>query len=154
MRVSHTESGDRYADDVVPGTAVELGSWTVTQEEIVAFARQWDPQLLHVDRQWAEASPLGGLIASGVHTMGILQRMTVDTVLSTFAYALGRRITGFRMPRPVRPGDTLSGTLEFVAVALRADGRATIDFHSQLHNQHGELVFDVTGDIVVPRRPQ
>ena len=70
---------DRYFEDYPPGAVYEYGYLTVTGEEIVAFAEQFDPQRIHVDRAYAEAGPFGGLIASGWHST----RMTTARSAST-----------------------------------------------------------------------
>jgi acyl dehydratase len=142
----------RYAEDIVVGSTEPLGSWTVTREAIIAFAQDWDPQRSHTDEVWADQSPMGGLIASGVHTFAILQRLLVDSVLSTFETTLGRAIVDVRMRRPVRPGDTLTGTCLWESVEPRTDGRALVRIRGRLHNQDGELAFEHQGEMLVPNR--
>jgi acyl dehydratase len=142
----------RYAEDIIVGSIERLGSWTVTRDAIVSFAREWDPQRSHTDDAWAEQSQMGSLIASGVHTLAILQRLLVDSALSTFETALGRAIHEVRMLRPVKPGDTLTGTCLWEAVTLRSDGRALVRFWGRLHNQDGELAFEHHCEMLVPSR--
>jgi acyl dehydratase len=64
--------GDRYFEDYHSGAVYEYGWATVTEAEIVAFARRFDPQLMHTDPGFAAQGPFGGLIASGWHTAGLL----------------------------------------------------------------------------------
>ncbi|MGH3131129.1 MAG: MaoC/PaaZ C-terminal domain-containing protein, partial [Gaiellaceae bacterium] len=66
-----------YFEDFEPGRTFELGSRTVTEEEIVSFAREWDPQPFHVDAEAAAGSAFGGLIASGWHTGALWMRLYV-----------------------------------------------------------------------------
>ena len=72
---------DLYWEDFEPGQTLDLGSRTVTEEEILEFARRWDPQPFHVDPEAARETVFGGLIASGWHTGAMWMRMYVDTVL-------------------------------------------------------------------------
>ena len=72
---------DLYFEDFEPGQVYELGSRTVTENEIVAFARQCDPQPFHVDPEAAKESVFGGLIASGWHTGAMWMRLYVDSML-------------------------------------------------------------------------
>jgi acyl dehydratase len=107
----------RYFEDIEVGDVVEFGSHTVTREEIVAFAEQFDPQPFHVDEAAAEASQFDGLIASGWHTASLCMRMLVDNYLSESASAGARGVEELRWLRPVRPGDTLTCRLEVVETA-------------------------------------
>jgi acyl dehydratase len=78
---------DLYFEDYVPGAVREFGPIVVGEEEILDFARRYDPQPIHTDTQWARNGPFGGLVASGWHTTAIMMRL--------------------RWLRPVRPGDEL-----------------------------------------------
>jgi acyl dehydratase len=141
-----------YVEDIAVGPEVDLGEWVVTRTDIIAFARQWDPQSFHVDPESPAASQWGDVIASGVHTFSILQRLTVDAVLSRFAYTIGRSITEFKARRPVLPGVTLFGKYEFTTVTCRDDGRASVEYRSRLEDRDGQCVFEIAGDMLVPCR--
>jgi acyl dehydratase len=67
-----------YFEDFIPGSVIPLGQRTVTEEEIIHFAQQFDPQSFHVDKDAAKASIFGGVIASGWHTCSMIMRMVVD----------------------------------------------------------------------------
>ena len=58
-----------YFDDLPKGYTFEIASRTLSEDDILGFARQWDPQFFHTDPEAAKASPYGGLIASGYHTL-------------------------------------------------------------------------------------
>lgn len=79
-----------YADDLQPGQRHELGIHTVSESELVDFASQWDPQAFHVDRAAAESGAFGGLIASGIHSLAIAQRLAVSSVLTSWSVIAGR----------------------------------------------------------------
>ena len=97
-----------YFDDFAPGQDIDLGTRTVTEEEIVAFARDYDPQPFHVDREAAAHSIYGGVIASGWHTCGMMMRMVVDGLLNRSASMGSPGLDGVRWLAPVRAGDTLN----------------------------------------------
>lgn len=100
--------GDRYFEDFLVGSVREFGSYRVTEEEIIGFARRYDPQYFHVDPEAAAQSPFGGLIASGWHTAAMMMRLLVDNVLSSAAALGSPGVDEVRWIRPVRPGDELS----------------------------------------------
>jgi acyl dehydratase len=99
--------GDRYFEDYKPGAIYEYGHRTVTEDEIVEFARRYDPQLIHIDAGWAATGPFGTLIASGWHTTSMFTRMFVDHYLSHVASLVSPGVDELRWVVPVRPGDTL-----------------------------------------------
>ena len=136
---------DLYFEDFQPGQVFELGSRNVTQDEIVSFAREWDPQPFHTDVRVAEASTFGGLIASGWHTGAMWMRLYVDSVLGRAASMGSPGIEELRWLAPVRPGDTLSGrltVLEATPSERRAD-RGTIRSRAEMVNQDGVTVMSM-----------
>jgi len=98
---------DRYFEDYLPGTVFEYGEVRVEEAEIVEFARRYDPQLIHIDRDAAASGPFGGLIASGWQTATIMMRLLVDRFLPKAASLGSPGIDELRWIRPVRPGDVL-----------------------------------------------
>jgi acyl dehydratase len=99
--------GDRYFEDYEPGAVYEYGYASVTEAEIIAFARQFDPQPMHVDPAFAATGPFGGIIASGWHTAGILMRLFADHYLSSVASLASPGVDELRWATPLHPGDTL-----------------------------------------------
>ena len=145
---------DLHFEDFEPGQVYELGTRTVTESEIVAFAREWDPQPFHVDPEAAKESVFGGLIASGWHTGAMWMRMYVDTMLGSAARG-SPGIEELRWLAPVRPGDTLSGrltVLETTPSATRPD-RGTIRIRGEMVNQDGVTVMSMTSRGHFGRRP-
>ena len=98
-----------YFEDLPVGTVFDLGSETFTEEAIIAFAREFDPQYFHIDPQAATGSSFGGLIASGVHIFGVFTRMVVVTFMTEVANLGGAGVAEMRWIVPVRPGDTVTG---------------------------------------------
>jgi acyl dehydratase len=102
-----TDDGLRYFDDYLPGATYDCGSFSVSEDEIVSFAEQFDPQPFHVDPGAAARGPFGGLVASGWHTAALVMRQLVDHYLSAEASLGSPGLDEIRWPNPVRPGDTL-----------------------------------------------
>ena len=145
---------DYTFEDFAAGQVYELGRRTVTEVEIVDFARQWDPQPFHVDPEAAKESVFGGLIASGWQTGAIWMRMYVDTMLGSAARG-SPGIEELRWLAPVRPGDTLTGrltVLEATPSATRPD-RGTIRIRAEMVNQDGVTVMAMTSRGHFGRRP-
>ncbi len=145
---------DLHFEDIEPGRVYELGTRTVTESEIVAFAREWDPQPFHIDPEAAKKTVFGGLIASGWHTGSMWMRMYVDTMLGSAARG-SPGIEELRWLAPVRPGDTLSGrltVLEATPSATKPD-RGTIRIRGEMVNQDGVIVMSMTSRGHFGRRP-
>ena len=96
----------KFADYAV-GQVIEGGPYAVTAEEIIRFAKAYDPQWFHVDAEHAREGRFGGLIASGWHTCAIAMRMAVDAALDDSESLASPGIEQVRWPHPVRPGDVL-----------------------------------------------
>jgi acyl dehydratase len=99
---------DRWFEDYVAGSVHEFGPIVVDQDEVIAFARKYDPQTMHVDPVRATQGAFGGLIASGWHTAGMMMRVIVDNYLSSVASIASPGIDELRWTAPVRPGDRLT----------------------------------------------
>jgi acyl dehydratase len=143
-----------YWEDFSPGQVREGGSVTLSEEEIIEFARKYDPQPFHVDRELAKQSAFGGLIASGWHTAGIYMRMLCDLYLLETAGMGSPGIDELRWVKPVRPGDTLRlkvTVMETRASASRPD-MGIMRSRSEVYNQHGELVMHLSGLGMFKRR--
>jgi len=144
-----------FFEDFRPGETTETGSVTVTREEIVAFARQFDPQPFHVDEEAARRSPYGGLIASGWHTASLCMRLIV-ALLGSDSGSLGSPgVDELRWLKPVRPGDELTvrvEVLETVPSRSKPD-RGLIKLRYTMRNQNGEDVMTMIALGMVLRRP-
>ena len=141
-----TPVDDRYLEDYVPGAVYEYGYVTVSEADILDFARKFDPQPMHVDLEFAARGPFHGLIASGWHTAGIMMRMFVDHYLSRVASLASPGLDELRWPAPVRPGDSLR--LRATVVEARRSrskpDRGLVRTQSELFNQNDEVVLRVT----------
>ncbi|BAK76538.1 MaoC domain protein dehydratase [Pseudogulbenkiania sp. NH8B] len=102
-----------FLEDLIPGRRFETSSHTLTEEELLAFAHQFDPQFFHTDHEAAKNSVFDGLAASGWHTSSLSMRLVALSELGTVANGLvGMDIISMRWPRPTRAGDTLTVCVE------------------------------------------
>ena len=138
--------GDRYFEDYHEGAVYEYGYATVDEDELVAFARRFDPQAIHVDAEFAATGPFGGLIASGWHTGGIFMRLFADHYLSRVASLASPGIDALRWPAPVRPGDTLRlrTTITETRRSRSKPDRGLVVTHGELLNQDDRGVLSLT----------
>lgn len=144
----------RYFDDLAAGETVALGTTTVSEAEILAFARDFDPQPFHIDPEAAARSPYGGLIASGWHTCSLFMRLLATGFLNDTASLGSPGIDELRWPRPVRPGDTLAGELEILEArpsASRPD-RGILRSRGVMTNGDGDVVLTLLATNFVGRR--
>jgi acyl dehydratase len=139
-----TPPADRFFEDYTVGATYLCGSFTVTEDEIIRFARLYDPQLMHVDRERAAAGPFGGIIASGWHTVAQAMRLVVDNFLPHDGLA-APGIDELRWPRPVRPGDTLTlhATVQDARRSRTKPDRGLIHSLLEVLNQDGEVVMSM-----------
>lgn len=132
-------------EDFEEGGVLDIGSKTVTAEEIVEFASQFDAQPMHLDEEAGKASILGGLSASGWHTCCLFMRMMCDGFLlnSTSQGAPGIAYT--RWKKPVLAGDTLTGR-SIVVAKRKSSSRPNLGLvtcRHELLNQRGEIVLEL-----------
>lgn len=131
--------------DLHAGQVIAAGSVTVSEAEILAFARQFDPQWFHTDPQRAAAGPHGALIASGWHTGALAMRLAVAAVLGGDESYGSPGLAHVRWPHPVRAGDTLALTIT-VLEARRSASKpdvGVVHWRWQMHNQRGHEVLDL-----------
>jgi acyl dehydratase len=144
-----------YFEDFPPGDVRESPVRTVTRDEIIAFAREFDPQPFHTDEAAARATIYGGLIASGWHTIAIYMRLMWDSYLKETVSLGSPGVDEVRWLKPVRPGDTLRArftVLEAVPSRSKPD-RGIVRSLSEVFNQHGEVVMTLRGLGMFGRRP-
>lgn len=130
------------------GRVFDLGTCTPTEQEILNFGRTWDPLDIHTDPSSARDSPYGGVIASGIHTMAMFQRLAVDHLYGNSSIKAGRTITLVRFAQPIRPGTRLHARVTILAVRRRSHGDYVIDSRSELHDDDGQLMYVLEADSV------
>jgi acyl dehydratase len=144
-----------WFEDFTPGWTFENGPRTIAAAEIVAFAREWDPQFFHTDEARARETPFGGLIASGWHTAGVAMRLMCDGYLLESSCVGSPGIDELKFLRPVRPGDALRfrSTVLEAAPSKTRPNRGTVTFRWEIVNQHGEVALSMIGKQLFLRRP-
>jgi acyl dehydratase len=143
-----------WFEDFTPGWTFENGPRTLSAAEIVAFAREWDPQRFHVDEERARDTPFGGLIASGWQTAGVAMRLMCDGYLLESSCVGSPGIDELKFLRPVRPGDALRfrSTVVATAPSKTKPNRGTVTFLWEVVNQHGEVALSMLGKQLFLRR--
>jgi acyl dehydratase len=145
----------RYYEDFQVGEVTELGPIDVSEEEILEFAKRYDPQPFHIDPEAAKTSPFGGLIASGWHTTALFMGMFVRGILLDSASMGSPGVEEIRWTAPVRPGDRLTArvTVTDAQPSEKTPGRGTIFTTSEVFNQDGTLVLRMKARGFFARRP-
>lgn len=144
-----------WFEDFHPGDVAEFGDHEITEAEILAFARTYDPQPFHIDAPAARASIYGGLIASGWNTAAVMMKLLVEHVIPPNASLGSPGVDELRWLRPVRPGDRLRlrQTVEAAVPSRCRPDRGTVRSLTEVLNQAGEIVMTVRGTIFYLRRP-
>jgi acyl dehydratase len=145
-----------YFEDLAVGDRFESPPAPMERAEIVAFARQFDPQPQHMSDESAAASLFGRLIASGWHTGAVTMRLQYEVLLSRFpGGAMGATVERMSWTRPVEPGDAIRAVVEVLAVreSRSRPERGVVSMRTTTLNQRDEAVMDMTAAIMVPRRP-
>lgn len=146
----------RYFEDYPVGAIYVGGPITVSGEDIVAFARRYDPQPMHIDKAAAEAGPFGGLIASGWHTGALMMEMLVRHFVPTPGNLPSPGLDELRWLRPVRPGDRLSlrATIENARLSRSKSGQGVVTGFVEVLNQDGEVVMSLKPVSLIRCRPK
>ncbi len=154
-----------WFEDIEIGTRMELGSYTFTADEIIAFAKKYDPQYFHIDAEAAKHGPFGALTASGWHTTSTWMKLMIAKRRATPEPAdengckppAGGPSPGFlemKWPNPVRAGDTISYSAEVIE-KLDMRSRPEWGIVRSLNigvNQHGETVLSFIGQGLIEKR--
>jgi len=147
---------ERFLEDFVVGQVFKPNRRVrVGKDEIIAFARQYDPQYFHLDEEAARNSIFGGLVASGWHTAALTMRLITESEFKAAAGTIGLGFDELRWLAPVRPGDELhveSEVLDVQPSTSRPD-RGLIKMRTRTLNQRGQVVQELVANAMVPRRP-
>jgi acyl dehydratase len=145
----------RYLEDFSEGQVFELGEETIREQEILDFARRFDAQPFHVDKEAARRSMYGGLIASGWHTGSFFMGMLVRSLLHDVASLGAGGLDELRWLKPVRPDDTLRGRLTVLGTrpSTKHADRGLLNCLGEMFNQKGERVLMIRWSAMVGRRP-
>ncbi len=132
----------RYFDDLVVGEVLESATHTVTLDEWLTFARQYDPQYFHTDPHAARNSIFGEVIASGIYSMALWRRLDHE-ISGSIAWICGIAWEEVRWPHPIRAGDTVRARAECLAKRLSQSdpARGVVEYRYTLLNQRNEIAF-------------
>jgi acyl dehydratase len=144
---------NRYFDDFKVGDRFKSELLEVTEKQIIEFAREFDPQVFHIEPARAEQTIFKGLIASGWHTAAITMRLFVQT-LNFAEGAIGLGVDELRWPNAVRPGDTLRVQTEIIDLrrSRSKPNYGIICVRNVTTNQRGEIVQTMIANAMLPRR--
>ena len=154
LKMTDRKFTKQYLEDYAVGQVYRTGRVQIDKEQILAFAKQFDPQPYHLDDDAARKSVFGGLAASGWHTAALTMRLLVDSEFRPANGILGVGFDDLSWPRPVRPGDELYAESEVLDVrpSKSRPDRGLIRVRTTTLNQDGEPVQIYTGNLLVPRR--
>jgi acyl dehydratase len=143
-----------HFEDFIPGSATPYGGVTVEREAMLAFAREFDAQPMHVDEKAAKATMAGELIASGWYTAALNMRMIADDFILDTASMGSPGVSELKWLKPVKAGDHLRGIRHIVdrRPSLTKPDRGFVNFRFELLNQRNEPVFEQTNLIMIGRR--
>ena len=129
---------------------------TLTEADIIDFAFRYDPQSHHIDRDAAEKSIYGGIIASGLHVLVTSFRMLIQGGFAGSASMGANGLKDLTWHSPVRPGDTISGEVEVVDMreSQSRPGLGLVAMECRVFNQHGEKVCSWGATQFIRKRPQ
>jgi len=146
---------DRYFEDYIEGDVHRFGSIVVEEDEVIDFARRFDPQPFHVDPDAAKLTQFGGLIASGWHTAALAMRLFADHYLTRVASLASPGVDELRWLKPVRPGDVLSmrATVLKATPSKSKPDRGAVTSLVELFNQANEAVMTFKCVNLIGRRP-
>ncbi|MFA5120901.1 MaoC family dehydratase [Zavarzinia sp.] len=140
-----------HFEDFIVGSVETYGEITVSAAEIIAFAREYDPQAIHIDPVAAAESPFGGLIASGLHSCSMMMRLMCDGYMLRSASMGSPGVDEVRYLLPVRPGDRLRVRVS-VLDARRSSSRPEMGIVSARHelmNQDDAVVLAMTSKVMM-----
>ena len=151
MTINNTAAEEVKIEGFNVGDRNQLGSYTLTLEDIISFAKQWDPQFFHTDPERAASEGFfGGIIASGIQTMAVFQRLSIQSFSQNIKVIGGAGIKDLQFRRPVYPNDTLTGSLTVTSIQQEPERkRALISYDGELLNQKEERVLVLTISVYV-----
>ena len=149
-------ANQRFFEDIKADQVYEFGTITVSEKDIIDFARQFDPQDFHLDPAKAASSLFGGIVASGWHTTAVVMRLYVDHYLSHVANLGSPGVEAIRWPNPLRPGDTLRIRVTILEArpSRSKPDRGIVRVHVEAINQTNNLVLSMIGVSFVGRRQE
>ncbi len=139
-----------YLEDLTETFEFELGSLNVSKEDIIDFAKKYDPQKFHLEEESAKKM-FGGLIASGWHTASLCQRLLVDSFLGKAACMASPGVDELKFIKPVYANDTLTGKLSVISKkkSTSKPDRGLVKLKLEMFNGNGEAVLSMIGNVII-----
>ena len=136
-----------HYEDFTEGLVLELGTYHLTREEVIAYAAEWDPQPMHMDEEAAKHSVLGGLAASGWQSSAILIRLSVDGYANRSAAMASNSMEEVKWLKPVYAGETLQGRVTVLSrrVSSKRPEMGILKCKWELFNTAGVAKVEITG---------
>lgn len=149
-----TPHRERYFEDYVEGLVLNFGSVTVDEQEVIDFAKRYDPQFFHTDPVKAKESPFGGLIASGWHTGSMMMNLLTQYYFSDASSLGSPGLENLRWKAPVRPGDVLRVRVTILEARKSASkpDRGIVKHRIEVLNQTDDVVMDLVASNFVSCR--
>ncbi len=144
-----------YYEDIELNKEHTSKTYYVDKNQLIAFAKEWDPQPFHVDEEAAKQYPMG-LIGSSVQSYGIITRLQTEMDGEKPAMIAGLGIDEWRTPNPLRPGDTVHA-VSYVESKRESSSKPTLGILtsvSKLLNQNGDVILSYKSNGLVMKRPQ
>ncbi len=143
-----------YYEDILVNEPRDLGNYYVEKEDVIAFAKKWDPQPYHIDEEAAKTSLIRALSACSIHILALLSRAT--TLQSQRTAFLANLATEYRILNPMLVGDTVyfEITAKEKRLSKSTPNTGIVTYHSTISNQSGKIILDQTATIMVACRPQ
>ena len=136
-----------HYEDFPEGLVIPLGTYHLSKDEVIAYAREWDPQPFHLDEEAAKQSVLGGLAASGWQSSAILVRLSVEGYANRSAAMASNSMEECRWLKPVYAGETLTGRATVLSrrVSSKRPEMGILKMRFELLSAAGELKVDIVG---------
>lgn len=143
-----------FLDDFEAGQVYPLGSQSLSEEEIIAFAERYDPQPFHIDADAAADTIYGGVIASGWQTACVFMRLFVDGLLSRSAALGSPGLDELRWLKPVRPGERLDACVEVIETrpSRSKPDRGLVKLRCVIADESGKEVLTFVANVLFQKR--
>ena len=140
-------------EDLEIGQVLDLGTKTVAADEIIAFAREFDPQPMHLDEEAASRSMLKGLSGSGWHLCSVMMRLLFDGFIGRTASLGSPGVSEVRWMAPLRPDDDLTLEVDVTEARVSKSRPETgiVTLKCTARNAAGQALCEMTSPIIVRR---
>ncbi|GEK57098.1 hypothetical protein CHL76_02095 [Marinococcus halophilus] len=138
-------------DTFTPGQKFETRAYRVTKDDVLRFAREFDPQYMHVNEEKAQAGRFNGIIASGIHTISITFKLWVETGVYGDDVVAGTEMNHIKFIKPVYPGDELRVYAEVTNIEAKRKNEGILTVMLRTYNQENTKVFESELSVLIKR---